>query len=284
MKLSLVVSVTETSFEAVPLRGEWRENIRTVASLGYEGVELALRDPGRVDAAALGQVVRDTGLAVAAVGTGQAYQQEGLSLTSEDPGIRRRAIDRVERHLDFAASFGAPVIVGLMCGRLSGGRRATDARLVDSLAQVLPRAEQAGVRLLLEPINRYETDYLMTMDHVLAVIDLASSPMLGVLADTFHMNIEEASIEAAVRRVATCLEHVHVADSNRQAPGRGHLDFAAILSVLTDVGYQGYLSAEILPLPDPESAAKLTLQYLRSLLTRVDGRSELDSRGKEERP
>ncbi len=284
MKLSLVVSITESSFEAVALRGDWAENIRTVGALGYDGVELALRDPGLINPTALAQAVHSAGLAVAALGTGQATLQEGLTLTSEDPSIRQQAIGRVERHLDFAASFGAPVIIGLMSGRVAGGRGATDARLGDSLERLLPRAERAGVRLLLEPINRYETDYLTTIDQVMAVIDRVSSPSLGVLADLFHMNIEEASIEGALRRSASRLGHMHVADSNRQAPGRGHLDFARILQVLSELGYRGYLSAEVLPLPDPESAAKLTIQYLRSLLTRVDGRSELDSRGKEERP
>jgi sugar phosphate isomerase/epimerase len=284
MRLGLVVSVTETSFEAVALRGDWRTSIRLAGALGYDGVELAIRDPSLLDATEVAQLIRSLGLQVAAVGTGQAFLQEGLTLTSEDPSVRSRAIERLEHHLTFAASLGAPVIVGLMYGRLAGGRSATDARLVSAFEQLLPYAERTGMRLLLEPINRYETDYLNTIDQVLAVIERVHSPALGVLADLFHMNIEEASINVALRRGATRLGHVHVADSNRQAPGRGHLDFAGILSVLTDVGYQGYLSAEILPLPDPESAAKLTLQYLRPLLTRVDGRSELDSRGKEERP
>jgi sugar phosphate isomerase/epimerase len=81
----------------------------------------------------------------------------------------------------------------------------------------------------------------------------------------FHMNIEEASIEESLRRAAPALRHVHVADSNRRAPGWGHLDFRHILETLQEVGYQGYLSAETLPHPDPEGAARQTVDYLRSL-------------------
>jgi len=264
-----VVSITETTFDAVALRGDWRENIRTVGTMGYDGVELALRDPGHLDANDVGQLVRHAGLAVAAIGTGQAYQQEGLTLTSEDPGIRRRAIERIERHLTFAAPFGAPVILGLICGRLLGGRSSTDVRLIDSLEQLLPRAERAGVRLLVEPINRYETDYLMRMEQVLTLIDRLNTPSLGVLADTFHMNIEEASIEQTLRRSARHLGHVHVADSNRQAPGWGHLDFEQILRVLTEIGYRGYLSAEIVPYPDPVSAAAQAVRHLGTLLAQM---------------
>ncbi len=284
MKLSLVVSITESSFEAVALRGDWGENIRTVGALGYDGVELALQDPGLINPTALVQAVHSAGLEVAALGTGQAALQEGLTLTSEDPSIRQRAIGRVERHLDFAASFAAPVIIGLMSGRVTGGRSATDARLVDSLERLLPRAERAGVRLLLEPINRYETDYLTTIDQVLAVIDRVNSPGLGVLADLFHMNIEEASIEGALHRGASRLGHVHAADSNRRAPGWGHLDFEHIVQVLTEVGYRGYLSAEIVPLPDPTSAATQAVQYLRGVLARVGDQNEVNVRGKERRP
>jgi sugar phosphate isomerase/epimerase len=278
MKLSLVVSVTETSFEAVALRGDWRESIRLASTLGYDGVELAIRDPSLLDAAEVAQLVRSLGLQVAAVGTGQAFLQEGLALTSEDPSVRGRAIERLEHHLTFAAPFGASVIVGLMNGRLAGGRTATEARLVEAFGQLVPQAERMGVRLLVEPINRYETDYLTTIDQVLAVIDRVHSPVLGVLADLFHMNIEEASIEAALRRSARCLAHVHAADSNRHAPGWGHLDFERIVQVLIEVGYRGYLSAEIIPFPDPTSAATQAVRYLRGVLARVEDQRAIKKR------
>ncbi len=284
MKLSLVVSLDDTSFDAVALRGKWLESIRTVGSLGYDGVELAVRDPIQVDGEALARTIRSAGVEVAALGTGQAYLQDKLSLTSDDPRIRRQAIQRIMDHLRLAASLGAPAIIGLIRGRLTDGRQATDVRLLDSLEQILPLAEQIGVRLLVEPINRYETDYLATIDEVLELIDRVPSPLMGVLADLFHMNIEEASIEGALRRCGSRLGHVHVADSNRQAPGHGHLDFVSILEALAEVGYRGYLSAEILPVPNPEEAAKVTLQYLRPLLASLYSRSKHHSGGKERRP
>ncbi|MGH2626914.1 MAG: TIM barrel protein, partial [Anaerolineales bacterium] len=95
---------------------------------------------------------------------------------------------------------------------------------------------------------------------------------LGVLADTFHLHREEASLEAALRAAGPHLWHVHVADSNRRPPGEGHLDFARLLSVLQEVGYRGYLSAETLPYPDPEGAARQTVDYLRSLQAEMSGR------------
>ncbi len=265
MKLCLVISVEETAFDAVAVRGGWEAGIRSAAALGYDGVELAIRDPASVDAQRLRQTLNAVSIPVPAIGTGQAYLKDGLSLTSDDAGVRRRAIERVATHLTLAAQLGAAVIIGLIRGRLSGDRERTDRRLLDALDQLLPIADRLGVRVLIEPINRYETDYLVTVDESLALIERTGSPLLGVLADLFHMNIEEVSIEEALRRAGRRLGHVHAPDSNRQAPGWGHLDFPEVVMVLREIGYHGYLSAEILPTPDPVSAARQAVEYLRAV-------------------
>jgi sugar phosphate isomerase/epimerase len=272
MKLSLVVSVEDTGFDAVAVRGHWAEGIRMAAELGYDGVELAVRDPAHVDGNAVAQALRDARLQVPAIGTGQAYLKDGLSLTHDDEGIRAWAIERMESHIQLAAQFGSMVIVGLLRGRIRGDRATTDARLDGALRRLLPLAQRERVPILFEPINRYETDYLGTIDDVLAVIRRIGSPVLGVLADTFHMNIEEVSMDAALRRAGPRLHHIHAADSNRWAPGWGHLDFSSIVRTLREVGYDGYLSAEILPRPDPLSAARQAATFLRPL---VKGSSEL---------
>lgn len=272
MKLSLVVSVDETTFDAVAVRGSWQDGIRMAAELGYDGVELAARDPEQIDVRALQKALRDARLHVPAIGTGQGYLRDGLSLSHDDEGIRARAIERMEAHIRLAVQFGSMVIVGLLRGRIRGDRAATDARLDGALRRILPIAVRERVPILFEPINRYETDYLGTIDDVLTVIRRHSSPALGVLADTFHMNIEEASIEDSIRRAMPALRHVHVADSNRHAPGWGHLNFPALVRTLRDAGYTEYLSAEILPRPDALSAARQAVSYLRPM---VKGSSEL---------
>ncbi|HET6948336.1 MAG TPA: 5-keto-L-gluconate epimerase [bacterium] len=266
MKLALVISIDETSFDAVAVRGSWADGVRMAANLGYEGVELAIRDPRTVDARAIERTLRDSGLVTPAIGTGQAFLKEGLSLSDPDEGIRARAIERMETHIHLAARFGAAVIIGLLRGRISGNRAATASRLDASLHTLLPVAEREKVSILFEPINRYETDLLARVEDVLAVVDRMGSPALGVLADTFHMNIEEASIEQALRLAGQRLRLVHAADSNRWAPGWGHLDFPSIVRTLREIGYGGFLSAEILPQPDPPAAAQQTIAHLRPLI------------------
>jgi sugar phosphate isomerase/epimerase len=265
MHLSLVISTEETGFDAVAMRGTWQDAVRTAAALGYDGVELAVRDGTRLDPSVVSSIVGEAGLAVPAIGTGQAYLADGLSLAHPDESIRARATARVAAAINLAARLGAAVIVGLLRGRISGDRAVTDRRLIESMRALLPIAEQLKVPILFEPINRYETDYLPTVEGVMEIINQMGSPLLGVLADTFHMNIEEASIEESLRRAGPRLRHVHVADSNRLAPGWGHLDFSRILSVLRQMDYRGYLSAEILPHPNPHAAAKQAVEHLRAV-------------------
>ncbi len=273
MKLSLVISVEDTEFSAVAVRGSWEEGIRLAEGLGYDGVELAVRDPAAIDLARVAARVADAGLAISAIGTGQAYLRDALSLSSLDAGIRARAIERLDSHLDAAARLRVPVIIGLLRGRIEDSEEDTDRRFLDSLRQVLPAAERGEVRILIEPINRYETDYVATVDQALDLADRAGSHRLAVLADTFHMNIEEASPAGALRRCGNRLAHLHVADSNRRAPGWGHIDFEEIVTVLKEIDYAGYLSAEVLPLPDPAAAAAQTVRHLRGLITTDDPRS-----------
>src|SRR5581483_3148822 len=121
-------------------------------------------------------------------------------------------------------------------------------------------AEQYAVRLLYEPLNRYETNLATTLGQAAEVVASAASRSVKILADLFHMNIEEADLAGAVRAAGPHVGHVHFADSNRRAAGMGHTDFAPVVAALRDIGYAGYLSAEVLPLPDPLAAARQTIE------------------------
>jgi sugar phosphate isomerase/epimerase len=278
VKLSLVVSVEETAFDAVAVRGGWEPAVVHLARLGYDGVELAIRDPAAVDVGRVEAVVGEAALAVPALGTGQAYLRDGLSLSSRDSQVRRRAGERLLSHVEAARRLGSLVIIGLIRGRLEDGYEATARRFLEGLKPVLDAAASAGVRLVVEPINRYESDFLCMVEDALELIEASGAAHLGVLADTFHMNIEEVSIERAIERAAPRLWHVHAADSNRWAPGFGHLDFGAIHVTLARLNYAGYLSAEVLPKPTPEEAARQMLRTLRPLVGRGDGQDRVTLR------
>ena len=137
---------------------------------------------------------------------------------------------------------------------------------LNCLAECCRTGESEGVTLLLEPLNRYESDYPQTVEQGLEIMRAVGSPRLRLLADTFHMNIEETSILASLKAAGHYLGHVHLADSNRQAPGHGHLDISAVVETLRDIGYTGYLSLEVLPLPDTRVVAEDGLRTIRRVL------------------
>ena len=167
--------------------------------------------------------------------------------------------------IDFAAAFGAPAIIGSMQGRAEGD--VTREQALDWLAEALEvlgsRAGTHGISLIYEPLNRYETNLVNTTAEGIALLTRLSHDHVRLLCDFFHMNIEEASIADSLREAGPLVGHVHFADSNRRAAGLGHTDFAPIADALREIGYNGYVAAEILPLPDAATAADQTMRAFR---------------------
>ena len=268
MKLSIVLSTQAARFEAVAFKGDFEANVARIAAMGYQGVELAIRDPRLVDEKALEAALQSHGLAVPAIGTGQAWGEEGLSFTDPEPEVRQAAVERVLLHLPLAEHWGAVIIIGLLRGtvRPTQDRADAEAWLVRALEECCRAAEEHGVRLALEPINRYETNLVNTVRQGLDLIEQVGAANLGLLLDTFHMNIEEPDIERSIGDAGPHIFHFHVADSNRWYPGAGHLDFGSILSALRATGYDGWVSGEFMPRPDALTGAARAMEHLRPLL------------------
>ena len=267
MKLSIVLSTQPAQFQAATFKGDLEENLKRIAALGYDGVELAIRDPKLVDLDRLERLTRERKLYVPAIGTGQAWGEEGLSFTDPDPTIRRSAIERIKSHIPGAVCFGAVIIVGLIRGIVNPGVDHVQAMdwLVEALRECSAAASLHGIRLALEPINRYETTLINNTAQGLALIERVSAENFGLLLDTFHMNIEEPDILASIQACGQHIFHFHVADSNRWYPGAGHLDFQSILKTLFTTGYPGWVSGEFLPKPDAETSAGQAVAYLRKI-------------------
>jgi sugar phosphate isomerase/epimerase len=267
MKFSIVLSTHPAQFQAATFKGDLEGNLRRIAGLGYDGVELAIRDPSLVKRDELSSLVRTCRLTVSAIGTGQAWGEEGLSFTDPDPEVRRAAIVRIKSHVPLAAHLGAVIIIGLIRGvvRPEVDPAQAMAWLVEALGECCAVARTQGVRLAVEPINRYETTLINSVEQGLELIQRVGADNLGLLLDTFHMNIEEPDILASIQACGDRSYHFHVADSNRWYPGAGHLDFKSILAALQGAGYQGWVSGEFLPLPDAETAARESIAKLRQI-------------------
>jgi sugar phosphate isomerase/epimerase len=267
MKPSIVLSTHAAAFEAVAFKGDLEASVAKIAGWGYDGVELAIRDPSLVDVDEIEAIVSGHGLVVPAIGTGQAWGEEGLSFTSDDRKVREAAIERIKSHVLLAARLDAVIILGLIRGITPEGQTHERSMeyLVEAIQECAAEAAETGVRFALEPLNRYETDLIHTVSDGLRLIERVGADNFGLLLDTFHMNIEEALIEDSIRACGDHIFHFHVADSNRWYPGAGHLDFGSILETLSGTGYDGFVSGEFMPMPDADTAAERGIAHLRNL-------------------
>lgn len=271
MKTCVALTPSRTEFAPLLFAGDLRHGMERAAELGYDGVELNLRSPDELDQEAILSWARELDLEVPSLGTGQSYFVDRLSLADPEPANQAAVRRRLESHIRFAARLGARVVLGSIRGSLDvssdEGRLTGYRAAVEAVQELAHYASEHGVSLTVEPINRYETNFLNTIAETLEFIDTVGAPDLGLLADTFHMNIEEPSMTEPLIAAGNRLWHVHLVDSNRCAPGMGHTDFAPIVSALVDAGYGGYLSGEVLPVPDDETAAARWIGAVRSLVS-----------------
>lgn len=265
MKLAVVTATPElVDPPAVSLlAGPFSERLRKAAECGFTAVELISTNPESLDVAQIATQIADHGLSTCALGTGALAGIRGLRLVSGDSGIEYQAMESAKAMLDMAAAIGAPIVtIGSFRGSVISGTPDGSHRLAESLSVLCDRAASRGLRLAIEPLNRYEADYLNTAMECVAFIQEHALPHAGVLIDTFHMNIEEAAVNRLAHPVAALLVHVHIGDSNRLHPGAGHFNFRGFLAELQRVGYSGFLSAELLAQPDPDTAARKTAEHM----------------------
>lgn len=235
------------------------------ASLGFDGVEIFAPHPEALPADPVAAILRRYGLGLAALGSGAGWVKHKLTLTSADAKVRVAARGFLREMILAGGRLGAPVILGSMQGRAEGdvSREQALAWLAEAVGELADLAGELGQYFLVEPLNRYETNLLRTVDEGLELLAMAGRKNTRLLADLFHMNIEESDWAESIGRAAPLLGHVHFADSNRRAMGLGHTDYKSLVGYLHRSGYQGYLSAEIFPLPDPMEAGRQTLAAYR---------------------
>jgi len=243
----------------------WHDLERSLAhasSLGFDAVELFTASAEALDVTETKTLLEKYNLRLAAVGTGVGKVIHGLTLTDPDAAIRKKAIAFIESMITFGAAFGAPAIIGSMQGNVVAGVEREQAMqwLADGLSYLGNHASTLGVKLIYEPLNRYETNLINTLGDGVQFLKSRQIQHVGLLADLFHMNIEEADMAASIKASGDFVIHVHFADSNRRPVGNGHSDFSEVAQVLKQINYTGFVSAEAFAWPDSEAAATQTIQ------------------------
>ena len=237
---------------------DFEAGCQQAAEIGFDAVELFAPGPDKISMTDVRASVEKHGLELAAVGTGAGMILHGHSLSDIEDARRAIACGFVRSMIDYGAKMGVPAIIGSMQGKFGGDDtyEAGRARLAQSLESLGNHAARHSVPLLFEFLNRYESNLSNTVTDAIELIESQGSDNIKILADLFHMNIEEADMAQAIRDGGSHIGHVHFADSNRNAIGFGHSEIQSVAAALKDIGYTGYASAEVFPKPDSYEAAK----------------------------
>lgn len=271
MKLSLAVQTTESPNRSPIslLNGTLEEMASKAAGWGADGVELMPLDVTLLDPAEVAATFARHRLEICAVGTALFAILGGMTLLDPDPERAAIAENRLMHAIGFASAVGAPLLtIGGFRGRFSALGVEGRSRFIEIIQRAGDLAAAKGVRLVLEPINRYQSDGIASAAEGLQFLADLDHDAVGLLIDTCHMTMVESSWTEPFRQVnaAGKLWHVHLAESNRLPPGNGLVDFAAVLGVLKEIGYDRHLTIEVFARPDPDSAARQGLAYIREML------------------
>jgi sugar phosphate isomerase/epimerase len=266
----IALSPRLTKFGPVMYSGRLGDGLKAVSKAGFKYVELSLRTILDVNPSELNKILLDLNLKITAIATGQACLFDQLCLGSEDEQLRKKAIEHFKAISILAKKINSgAVIIGGIRGRLAGSDSDYQRNFDNGVNAIRECAEwtQANeIPLLIEPINRYETNWIYTAKDGLALLDEIGINSVNLLLDTFHMNIEEASIPNAIELTNERLGYVHFADNTRHAPGQGQTDFKSILKALMKINYRGPIVAEVLPLPDDLTALKNTAKFWKDMV------------------
>ncbi|MCK4684769.1 MAG: sugar phosphate isomerase/epimerase, partial [Pirellulales bacterium] len=232
---------------------------------GYQGVELMVKNPRKYNKDKIEQLIHRYNLDVPVICTGEVFGEDGLSFMDVDKTVRELAIKRTKEIIEFAARFKAQVNVGRLRGHFV--KEVERKKLLDyalfGFEECINYAEKYNVCIILEPINSMITNFINTTQEGIKFVQKINRKNFRLMLDLFHMNIEEEDVAAALVSVGKHIGHVHWADSNRRAVGMGHTDPQPIVSALQSVGFKGFLSAEVFPLPTSNDAAKQTINSLQ---------------------
>ena len=270
MKLSIVSGLKESKSNQEKINEKFSSLCEFLKSLNFNGIELSLLEPEKIDVKKIIEIKDSYDMEIPALGTGSTYIRFGYSLGHVEENMRIKAIERLEKYIDFARESQSKVIIGLIRGRYNSQSSPKKEKLniVHSLKECCRIAENNNVELLFEPINRFEIDSYNTISESIELLEEIGSDKLKLLIDSFHTYLEEDTIFIweYMKDITHHVSHLHLADDNRRAPGTGHFDFKSFLSIFKESGYNGFASIETIMKPSFEDVAKESSEYLSLIL------------------
>ncbi|MDI9490689.1 MAG: sugar phosphate isomerase/epimerase family protein [Bacillota bacterium] len=266
-KLALSTADIAPDTAPIVLVGSPEENLETAFNLGYDAIEIHMRENELIDAPKIKEKMKERDISISTIVTGRLNTEGGCSLLAEEPYIVDAAIEGLQQYVDLASKFNTDLIIGWVKGNVPSrqSRNKYMKRLAKNLSLIDQAAGEKDVKLFIEVINRYETNIFNTCKELVYFLDEYNLENSYVHLDTFHMNIEENNMTDAIRLAGERLGYIHFADNDRNYPGHGCIDFVNVVEVLKEISYSGYISVECLPFPDRETAAKKSIEFLKNL-------------------
>lgn len=268
MKTAVTIAGTNAKESAFVVWRGFETSIRKASEYGYDGVELALKRASDINPRDLTSWLNNYKMEVSCITTGQVFADLGLYFTHPDAQKRKQTIQVFSELIELAAEFGGIVNAGRSRGFVGPEQTREEAELlfVDTMQILCDKAAANKVQLIIEPVNRYEINFINSLDQGAEILEKVGRENCGLHADVFHMNIEDDNIGESLIRNGRWVRYVHLADSNRLAPGLGHLDFYQVMEALHKISYDGWVSVEILPGDDPDEMARKAIDYVKPLV------------------
>ena len=250
-----------------PYQGDLGQAFAKLSALGYDGIELMTKQPAALDIPALRLLLAENRLVLTGLCTGHVFGEDHLGLVTPAVQIDPLAVARLKEFIDLAAMFGEGTLVNIGRSRGLGDPQRVKATLhaaAEALQDLSDYARPRQVSVILEPINRKEARYIHSTQDGLELVRRVNRSNFGLMLDTYHMYLEDKDMIASLYEAAPYCWHMHISDSNRCYPGSGKIRFDRVMAALNDLGYKGFVGTEIQPWPDPDSAARLSIEYLRN--------------------
>ena len=264
MKLSVAIASSEAPSSAFVVWRGFEESIKKAASMGYQGVELALKNADEIDFEKISKCLEKNNIEVSCISTGQVFAVSNLYFTHPDVEKRDEVIKVFSDFATLANKFGCLLNVGRTRGFIAENQTKEEAEelFIDTARKICDDAAEKNVEIIIEPVNRYEINFVNNLDEGAELLAKVERENLGLMPDVFHMNIEDAQIGGSLVKHADLVRYIHFAASNRLAPGQGHLDWNDIFCGLQKANFDGWASIEIFPKPDPDTAAKQAIDFI----------------------
>lgn len=270
MKYSVTVSKSKSKFPPIIFQGNLEKNLILIKKLGFSGVEFNEINPEKINISELANLLEKTGLVVSAFGSARLFIENKLSFTNPDKFIRKITVNKIREISRIAKIFNSPVIIGLVRGnKLKDDIRLSERIICECLEECMHYDGKDSTSFLLEPINKNEIEIFNKLEDTALFLNEYKNRLdpqrIGIFADVFHMNIEEAEISETIKKYHALIKYIHFADSNRLAPGDGNIDFSKIMDVLKMIDYNSFISFEFLSSSNSNIEASKAIKFITSL-------------------